>query len=72
VAGPPAAPLDRWSTRRFPPAARRQVWANAVAYAARLAELDVLTSARIAELLRPGPVLLRLAARGFGVRLPPP
>jgi hypothetical protein len=58
------------------------VWANAVdlhearragptAYAARLAELDVLASARIADLLRPGPVLLRLAARGFGVRLPP-
>ncbi|GAA3551709.1 hypothetical protein GCM10022197_03320 [Microlunatus spumicola] len=77
------APLDRWSTHRFLPAARRQVWANAVdlhearrtgpeAYAARIAELDVLTSARIAELLRPGPVLLRLAARGFGVRLPPP
>ncbi len=75
-------PLDRWSTHRFLPAARRQVWANAVdlhearragptAYAARLAELDVLASARIADLLRPGPVLLRLAARGFGVRLPP-
>ncbi|MGI3786240.1 MAG: DUF5995 family protein [Janthinobacterium lividum] len=27
---PLLAPLDRWSTRRFLPAARRQVWANAV------------------------------------------
>lgn len=82
VLRPLLAPLDRWSTHRFLPAARRQVWANAVdlhdarrrgpeAYAARLAELDVLASAQIAALLRPGPVLLRLASRGFGVRLPP-
>ena len=77
------APLDRWSTRRFLPTARRQAWANVLdlhearcigpdAYAARLIELDVLTSAQIADLLHPGPVLLRLAVRGFGVRLPPP
>jgi hypothetical protein len=80
---PLLTPLDRWSARRFLPAARRQVWANAFdlhvarqhghqAYAARLAELDVLASAQVAALLQPGPVLLRLAARGFGVRLPPP
>ncbi|SDS59675.1 hypothetical protein SAMN04488543_2026 [Friedmanniella luteola] len=76
------APLDRWSSRRFLSAARRQVWANAVdlhrarqqgadAYRTRLAELDVLASAKIVDLLRPGPVLLRLALVGFGVRLPP-
>ena len=29
------------------------------------------TSAKIAEFLRPGPVLLRLALQGFGVTLPP-
>lgn len=80
---PLLAPLDRWSARRFLPVARRQVWANAVdlhqarqrgaaSYRARLAELDVLTSARVADLIRPGPVLLHLAANGFGVRLPPP
>jgi hypothetical protein len=83
VTGRLRGPFDRWSTHRFLPAARREVWANAVdlhearrvgpaAYEARLAELDVLASARIAALLRPGPVLLRLAAHGFGVRLPPP
>lgn len=82
LAGRVLAPLERWSTRRFLPVARRQVWANAVdlhearqrgpaCYEARLAELDVLTSAKIADLLRPGPVLLRLALGGFGVRLPP-
>ena len=28
-------------------------------------------AARVGELLRPGPVLIRLAVRGFGVELPP-
>jgi hypothetical protein len=41
-------------------------------YAARLAELEVLSAARIADLLAPGQVLLRLAVAGFGVSLPPP
>ena len=41
-------------------------------YAARLAELEVLSAARIADLLAPGQVLLRLAVAGFGVALPPP
>jgi hypothetical protein len=41
-------------------------------YAARLAELEVLSAARIADLLAPGQVLLRLAVAGFGVTLPPP
>jgi hypothetical protein len=63
--------------------ARQKVWHNAVelqqahlagkqVYAARLAELDVLSAARIADLLAPGHVLLRLAVAGFGVALPPP
>ena len=46
--------------------------AGTEAYAARLAELEVLSAARIADLLAPGQVLLRLAVAGFGVVLPPP
>ncbi len=76
------APANRWASRRFLRESREKVWvATAVlqqaratgpeAYAARVAELDVLTAAKIAEFLRPGPVLLRLAVRGFGVTLPP-
>jgi hypothetical protein len=41
-------------------------------YAIRLAELEVLSAAKIADLLRPGPVLVRLAVGGFGITLPPP
>ena len=38
-------------------------------YAALLAELAELSAAKVAELMAPGQVVLRLAARGFGVRL---
>ena len=38
----------------------------------RLAELEVLSAAKIGDLLAPGQVLLRLAVAGFGVTLPPP
>jgi hypothetical protein len=76
-------PLNRLSSKRFLREARRKVWHNTLelqrarvtgidAYAARLAELEVLSAARIADLLAPGPVLLRLAVAGFGVTLPPP
>ena len=76
------APLHRWASRRFLRESREKVWHNTEtlhrarttggdALAERVGELDVLTSAAIAELLRPGPVLLRLAVRGFGVSLPP-
>ncbi|MCA1694611.1 MAG: DUF5995 family protein [Actinobacteria bacterium] len=76
-------PLNRLSSRRFLREARTKVWHNAVelqaaritgpaAYDARLAELEVLSAARIADLLAPGQVLLRLAVAGFGVILPPP
>lgn len=75
-------PLNRWGSRRFLKEAREKVWANTVelsrcralgedAYRARLAELDVLSSAKINDLLAPGQVLLRLAVAGFGVTLPP-
>jgi hypothetical protein len=73
-------PLNRMATRRFLRESREKVWANARelskaraagqdSYAGRLAELEKLSGARVADLERPGPVLLRLAARGFGVRL---
>jgi Family of unknown function (DUF5995) len=73
-------PLNRMATRRFLREARAKVWANAMelslarragrdSYARRLAELEELCRRRVADLVRPGPVLLRLAAGGFGVRL---
>lgn len=75
-------PLNRLSSKRFLREARQKVWHNTVelqharlvgdeAYAARLAELEVLSAARIADLLAPGQVLLRLAVAGFGLTLPP-
>jgi Family of unknown function (DUF5995) len=76
-------PANRLSSRRFLHEARQKVWLNvaelqrarldgAASYNARLAELEVLSAAKIADLLRPGQVLLRLAMTGFGVKLPPP
>ncbi len=73
-------PLNRAATRRFLRESRAKVWANAaalsrsrregeIAYAARLGQLEELSAARVADLMRPGPVLLRLATRGFGVLL---
>jgi hypothetical protein len=75
--------LNRLSSRRFLREARQKVWHNVGElqqarlqgddrYRARLAELEVLSAARIADLLAPGQVLLRLAVAGFGVSLPPP
>jgi Family of unknown function (DUF5995) len=76
-------PANRLSSRRFLREARQKVWLNvaelqrarlegADAYRARLAELEVLSAAKLADLLRPGQLLLRLAMTGFGVTLPPP
>ena len=76
-------PLNRLGSKRFLREARQKVWHNVGelhvarmagddAYRARLAELEVLSAARIADLLAPGQVLLRLAVAGFGVVLPPP
>lgn len=75
-------PLNRLSSERFLREARRKVWHNTGElqraraagdgrYEVRLAELELLSAARIADLLAPGPVLLRLAVGGFGVVLPP-
>jgi Family of unknown function (DUF5995) len=77
------APLNRLGSKRFLREARQKVWHNAVelqqarvagqsAYDARLAELEVLSAARIADLLAPGQVILKLSIAGFGVTLPPP
>lgn len=74
-------PLNKAASRRWLTEARRKVWRNAMllsdarrdgsgAYAARLAELEQLAAVKVAELLAPGQVLLRLAVRGFGVALP--
>ena len=76
-------PLNQRASKRFLREGREKVWHNTVelqrarltgpdAYAERLAELEVLTAAKIADLLAPGQVLLRLAVAGFGVVLPPP
>lgn len=76
-------PLNRLAAKRFLRESQQKVWHNvleldaarrsdATAFAQRLAELEVLSAARIADLLAPGQVLLRLAVAGFGVTLPPP
>ena len=76
-----AAPVNRLAVRVFLTESRRRVWANtqqlhaarlrgAEAYERRVADLSEAAAARVADLLRPGPVLLRLAVGGFGVRLP--
>ena len=76
-------PLNRVASKRFLREARMKVWHNTeelqsaraagtTTYAARLAELEVLSAARLADLVAPGQVLLRLAVAGFGVMLPPP
>nr|WP_275585831.1 DUF5995 family protein [Geodermatophilus sabuli] len=74
------SPANRTASQVFLRESRRKVWANAReldaarrrgpdAYARRLAELEAAAAARVGDLLRPGPVLLRLAVRGFGVTL---
>lgn len=76
-------PFNRAGTKRFLAEARRKVWHNTYelhaarlageeAYAVRLGELELLSAAKIADLLEPRQVLLHLAFAGFGVTLPPP
>ncbi len=73
--------LNHAASRRFLKEARTKVWHNTLAlhqarlegpaaYADRLRDLEVLSAARVDDLLRPGPVLVRLAFAGFGVTLP--
>ena len=74
-------PFNQAATKRFLTEARQKVWHNAVALsrarregpdalAARLAELEELSRVRVADLRVPGQVLMKLAVKGFGVRLP--
>jgi hypothetical protein len=74
-------PVSRLGTQRFLREAREKVWANATvlsqarrqgpgAYAAVLAQLEQLSAAKVTALQAPGQVLIKLAATGFGVRLP--
>jgi Family of unknown function (DUF5995) len=74
-------PLNRAATKRLLAEARAKVWRNAVAldrarrespgrYAAVLAELEDVCAAKLAELVAPGQVLLKLTRKGFGVVLP--
>lgn len=76
-------PANRWASRHFLRESRQKVWHNTIelrrarlqgpdVYATRLAELELLSTAKIADLIAPGQVLLRLAVAGFGVVLPPP
>jgi hypothetical protein len=73
-------PANRAATRRILTEARAKVWTNTMAldqarrtgpdrYADLLAELEMRCADRLIELTASGPVLLRLARRGFGVVL---
>jgi len=75
------APANRHAARTFLREARRKVWNNAAALdkarlrgpedlAHGIAVLEQAAADRVRDLLRPGPVLLRLAVRGFGVTIP--
>jgi Family of unknown function (DUF5995) len=74
-------PLNRLATKRFLRESRAKVWANTrlldaarragpEAYTARLSDLERLAAARVADLMAPGQVVIKLAVNGFGVRLP--
>jgi uncharacterized protein DUF5995 len=73
-------PFNRAASRRFLKEARGKVWRNAQALSLarrkdldelgrRLRELETLSAERVADLRRPGQVLLRLSRDGFGVLL---
>lgn len=74
-------PANRMASRRFLAEARRKVWHNAVVldqarragaerFTAKLAVLEDLCARRVLDLTKPGPVLISLARKGFGVVLP--
>jgi Family of unknown function (DUF5995) len=74
-------PANRVASKRFLREARRKVWANTMVLAAArvrspealrqgLAGLERLATGKVEDLVRPGPVLLRLGVGGFGVLLP--
>ncbi len=74
-------PFNQYATKRFMTESRRKVWRNALVLSrARqdgsdtlnrtLADLEALSTQRVASLRAPGQVLIKLAVRGFGVELP--
>jgi hypothetical protein len=76
-------PFNRAGTKRFLKDGRKKVWRNThilsrarrrgpQEYDAQLARLESLCQERIADLLEPRFVIVRLAIRGFGVELPEP
>jgi len=76
-------PFSQLGARKFIVELRGKVWRNAQllslarqtgpsALKERVRQLDGLTRAKMLEVLRPGPVLIRLALGGFGIRLPEP
>jgi hypothetical protein len=75
-------PLNRAGSKKFLKEARAKVYDNArllskarrqgdSELAGRLAQLEMLCRARVADLRAPGQVLLKLTVHGFGVVLPP-
>jgi hypothetical protein len=75
------AGANRTAARVLLRESRRKVWANTEALhrarlagpeelARRVGQLEEVSAARVADLRRGGPVLLRLAVLGFGVELP--
>lgn len=75
-------PFNQAGTKRFLREARGKVWRNAQILASarrqgedqlavRLRDLEALSAQKVADLRRPGQVILRLALRGFGVELGP-
>jgi hypothetical protein len=74
-------PFNRLASKRFLKESRTKVWRNALelerarldgtdVYSRRLHQLEELCRNKVADLLRPGQVLLRLGVTGFGVVLP--
>ncbi len=74
-------PANRAATRRFLAEARAKVWRNAAVldqarrngptrYVSELAVLEDRSTTRVRDLTRPGPVLIGLARKGFGVLIP--
>lgn len=76
------SPLNRTGTRMFLKEGRQKVWNNARllslarrqgpdVLAEQLVVLESLSKDRVADLVTPRYVIMRLARRGFGVELPP-
>jgi hypothetical protein len=75
------APANRAATRRLLTEARAKVWRNttvldaarrtgASSYTGAIRQLEDASAAKLATLVAPGQVLLRLARTGFGVLIP--